>query len=75
MSPLSKTVADSLVLFEIGESNKGKLVSHKSFGSRKGLYVAFIILNLIKVTSVNVTAELWYHWSSRCEKQGERQRE
>lgn len=63
-----------LIFFEVGETNKRQLISHKGLGCGECLYIAFVIFNLIKIAGVYVTAELWDHGGNRCQS-SERQQE
>lgn len=51
-----------LVFLEVGEAHEWQLVAHKGPWCGKGLHVAFVILNLVKVTGVYVTAQLRHYW-------------
>lgn len=68
-------IKDSLILLEVGEADKWELVADEGFGRRKGLDISFINLDVVKVTGVYVTAQLWHNWGHSWKTEAERKRE
>lgn len=58
-------LADLLLAAVVSEANKGELVAHEGLWYGKGLLLSPILLNVIKVTGVNVTAQFRHYWCSR----------
>lgn len=54
----------SLVIAVVGEPYKWKLVAYKCFRDGECLLLPSILLNVIEVTCVSVTAQLWDNWGS-----------
>ena len=55
-----------LVVAVVSEADKGELVAHEGLWYGEGLLVTSILLNVVKVTGVNVTAQFRHYWGSRC---------
>lgn len=56
---------DLLVFFKVCEANKGQLISNEGLRCGECFDIAFVIFNLIKITGIYVTAQLWDHRSNR----------
>jgi len=61
MLPEERTAADSLVVFEIGEADKGQLVPDVGLRSGERFHVALVVFDLVEIAGVYVTAQLWDH--------------
>lgn len=61
-----RCLTDLLVTAVVGEAYEGELVAHKGLWYGEGLLLPPILLNVIKVTGVNVTAQFRHYWGSRC---------
>lgn len=55
----------SLVTAVVGEAHKRELIPHKGFGDGEGLLLSPVFLEIIKITCINVTAQLRNHRGSR----------
>ena len=53
-----------LILLEVSKTHKGELVADEGSGWGKSLRITFIILDIVKVTGVNVTAQFWNYWGN-----------
>lgn len=58
--------ADLLLTAVVSEAYEGELVAHKGLWYGEGLLLSPVLLDVVKVTGVNVTAQLRHHWGSRC---------
>lgn len=67
MNPImEQNLADLQLIAVVSEAYKRKLVAHKCLWYGEGLFFSPILLNVIKVTGVNVTAQFRHYWGSRC---------
>lgn len=62
----AKSLADLLLVAVICKAYKGELVSHKCLWYWEGLLFTPILLDVIKVTGVDVTAQFRHYWGGRC---------
>lgn len=58
-------VANILLVAVVGEANKGELVAHEGLWYRKRLFFPSVLFDVIKVTGVNVAAQLRHNWGGR----------
>lgn len=58
-------VADILLVAVVCKANERELVAHEGLWYWERLLLPPILLNVIKVTGVNVAAQLWHYWGSR----------
>lgn len=49
----------------VGEAHKWKLIPNKGFGDGEGLLLSPVLLDIIKITRINVTAQLRNHRGGR----------
>lgn len=61
-----QSLADLLLIAVVSEAYKGELVSHKCLWYWEGLLFTPILLDVIKVTGVDVTAQFRHDWGGRC---------
>ena len=59
-------LADLLMIAVVSEAYERELVAHKGLWYGEGLLFPPILLNVIKVTSVSVTAQFRHYWGCRC---------
>lgn len=57
--------ADLLLIAVVSEAYEGQLVAHKGLWYGEGLLLPPILLDVIKVTSINVAAQFRHYWGSR----------
>lgn len=60
------SLADLLLIAVVSEAYKGELVSHKCLWYWEGLLFTPILLDVVKVTGVDVAAQFRHDWGSRC---------
>lgn len=63
---IEQSLADLLLIAVVSEAYEGELVAHKGLWYGEGLLLPPILLDVIKVTGVNVTAQFRHYWGSRC---------
>lgn len=68
------SLADLLLIAVVSEAYKGELVSHKCLRYWEGLLFTSILLDVVKVTGVDVAAQFRHYWGSRCALEGEVER-
>ena len=62
---MEQSLAHLLLIAVVCEAHEGELVAHKGLWYGEGLLLPSILLNVVKVTGVNVTAQFRHYWGSR----------